>query len=60
MEKIRAIICDVDNTIIDITHRYHLLKGKEYRSEDGFVDEETKYAEFIMTNLKGEEIPIKI
>lgn len=32
---------------------------KEYRSEDGFVDEETKYAEFIMTNLKGEEIFIK-
>ena len=32
---------------------------KEYRSEDGFVDEETNYAEFIMTNLKGEEIPIK-
>ena len=32
---------------------------KEYRTEDGFVDEETKYAEFIMTNLKGEEILIK-
>ena len=32
---------------------------KEYRSEDGFVDEETKYAEFKITNLKGEEIPIK-
>ena len=32
---------------------------KEYRSEDGFVDEETNYAEFIMTNLKGEEILIK-
>ena len=32
---------------------------KEYRSKDGFVDEETNYAEFIMTNLKGEEILIK-
>lgn len=32
---------------------------KEYRSEDGFVDEETKYAEFKMTNLKSEEILIK-
>ena len=32
---------------------------KEYRSKDGFVDEETKYAEFKMTNLKGEEIFIK-
>ena len=32
---------------------------KEYSSKDGFVDEETKYAEFKMSNLKGEEILIK-
>ena len=32
---------------------------KEYRSEDGFVDEETKYTEFKMTNLKDEEFLIK-
>lgn len=32
---------------------------KEYRSKDGFVDEKTNYAEFVMTNLKGEEILIK-
>lgn len=38
MEKIRAIICDVDNTIIDITHRYHLLKGKE-TDWNAFLDE---------------------
>lgn len=25
----KAIICDIDNTIINITHRYHLLKGKD-------------------------------
>ena len=36
--KREAIICDVDNTIIDITHRYHLLKGKD-TDWNAFLDE---------------------
>ena len=32
---------------------------KEYRSEDGFVDEETRYTEFKITNLVGDEFFIK-
>ena len=32
---------------------------KEYRSEDGFVDEETKYTEFKITNWAGDEFLIK-
>ena len=32
---------------------------KEYRSKDGFVDEETRYTEFKITNLVGDEFFIK-
>lgn len=28
MEKIKAVICDVDNTILNTTHRWHLLDGE--------------------------------
>ena len=50
---------DNDTSTNEVDTTNSKLVRKEYRSEDGFVDEETNYAEFIMTNLKGEEIPIK-
>ena len=50
---------DNDTSTNEVDTKNHKSARKEYRSKDGFVDEETKYAEFIMTNLKGEEIPIK-
>ena len=48
---------DTSTNEVDTTNSKSVRK--EYRSKDGFVDEETNYAEFIMTNLKGEEILIK-
>ena len=50
---------DNDTSINEVDTKNSKSVRKEYRSKDGFVDEETNYAEFIMTNLKGEEIPIK-
>ena len=50
---------DNDTSTNEVDTKNHEPMRKEYRSEDGFVDEETNYAEFIMTNLKGEEILIK-
>ena len=50
---------DNDTSTNEVDTTNSKLVRKEYRSEDGFVDEETNYAEFIMTNLKGAEIPIK-
>ena len=50
---------DNDTSTNEVDTKNHKSVRKEYRSKDGFVDEETNYAEFIMTNLKGEEIPIK-
>ena len=50
---------DNDTSTNEVDTTISKMVRKEYRSEDGFVDEETNYAEFIMTNLKGEEIPIK-
>ena len=49
---------DNDTSTNEVDTKNHEPMRKEYRSEDGFVDEETNYAEFIMTNLKGEEILI--
>ena len=37
----------------------HEPTRKEYKSEDGFVDEETRYTEFKITNLVGDEFFIK-
>ena len=50
---------DNDTSTNEVDTKNSKSVRKEYRSEDGFVDEETNYAEFIMTNLKGEEILIK-
>lgn len=37
--KRKAIICDVDNTLLDITHRFHFLDG-ENTDWDSFLNEE--------------------
>lgn len=50
---------DNDTSTNEVDTKNSKSVRKEYRSEDGFVDEETNYAKFIMTNLKGEEIFIK-
>ena len=58
-ETITCYDPDNDTSINKVDIKNSKSIRKEYRSKDGFVDEETNYAEFIMTNLKGEEIPIK-
>ena len=50
---------DNDTSTNEVDTKSPKLVRKEYRSKDGFVDEETKYVEFKMTNLKGEEFLIK-
>ena len=50
---------DNDTYTNEVDTKNHKSVRKEYRSKDGFVDEETNYAEFKMTNLKDEEILIK-
>lgn len=39
-DRRRAIICDVDNTILDMTHRFHYLDGDK-TNWDVFLAEET-------------------
>ena len=58
-ETITCYDPDNDTSTNEVDTKNSKSVRKEYRSEDGFVDEETNYAEFIMTNLKGEEILIK-
>ena len=58
-ETITCYDPDNDTSTNEVDTKNSKSVRKEYRSKDGFVDEETNYAEFIMTNLKGEEIPIK-
>ena len=58
-ETITCYDPDNDTSTNEVDTKNSKSVRKEYRSKDGFVDEETKYAEFIMTNLKGEEIFIK-
>ena len=58
-ETITCYDPDNDTSTNEVDTKNSKSVRKEYRSEDGFVDEETKYAEFKMTNLKGEEILIK-
>ena len=58
-ETITCYDPDNDTSTNEVDTKNHKSVRKEYRSKDGFVDEETNYAEFIMTNLKGEKIPIK-
>ena len=58
-ETITCYDPDNDTSTNEVDTKNSKSVRKKYRSEDGFVDEETNYAEFIMTNLKGEEIPIK-
>ena len=50
---------DNDTSKNEVDTKHPKSVRKEYKSKDGFVDKETNYAEFIMTNLKGEEILIK-
>ena len=50
---------DKDTSTNEVDTKNPKSVRKEYRSDDGFVDEETKYAEFKITNLKDEEILIK-
>ena len=58
-ETITCYDPDNDTSTNEVDTKNSKSVRKEYRSKDGFVDEETNYAEFIMTNLKGEEIFIK-
>ena len=58
-ETITCYDPDNDTSTNEVDTKNSKSVRKEYRSEDGFVDEETNYTEFIMTNLKGEEILIK-
>ena len=58
-ETITCYDPDNDTSTNEIDTKNPKLVRKEYRSKDGFLDEETKYAEFKMTNLKDEEILIK-
>ena len=58
-ETITCYDPDNDTSTNEIDTKNPKLVRKEYRSEDGFVDEETKYVEFKMTNWKDEEILIK-
>ena len=58
-ETITCYDPDNDTSTNEVDTKNSKSVRKEYRSDDGFVDEETKYAEFKMTNLKGEEILIK-
>ena len=58
-ETITCYDPDNDTSTNEVDTKNSKSVRKEYRSKDGFVDEETNYAEFIMTNLKGEEILIK-
>ena len=50
---------DNDTSTNEVDTKNPKLVRKEYRSKDGFVDEETNYTEFIITNWKGEETLIK-
>lgn len=50
---------DNDTSTNDVDTKNSKSVRKEYRSEDGFVDEKTNYAEFKITDLKGEEFLIK-
>ena len=43
----------------ELETKNHEPMRKEYKSEDGFVDEETRYTEFKITNLVGDEFLIK-
>lgn len=43
----------------ELDTKIHEPMRKEYKSEDGFVDEETRYTEFKITNLVGDEFFIK-
>ena len=58
-ETITCYDPDNDTSTNEVDTKNPKSVRKEYRSKDGFVDEETKYAEFKMTNLKDEEILIK-
>lgn len=50
---------DNDTSTNEVDTKHPKSVRKEYRSEDGFVDEETNYAEFKITNLVGDEFFIK-
>ena len=50
---------DNDTSTNEVDTKNHEPMRKEYRSEDGFVDEETRYTEFKITNLVGDEFLIK-
>ena len=43
----------------ELETKNHEPMRNEYKSEDGFVDEETRYTEFKITNLVGDEFLIK-
>ena len=58
-ETITCYDPDNDTSTNEVDTKNSKSVRKEYRSKDGFVDEETNYAEFKMTNLKDEEILIK-
>lgn len=46
-DKRTAVICDIDNTILDMTHRYHMLKGKD-----------TNWDEFLSEEAMSKDVPI--
>ena len=50
---------DNDTSTNEVDTKNHEPMRKEYKSEDGFVDEETRYTEFKITNLVGDEFLIK-
>ena len=58
-ETITCYDPDNDTSTNEVDTKNHEPMRKEYKSEDGFVDEETRYTEFKITNLVGDEFFIK-
>lgn len=63
MRKQKAVICDIDNTIIDITHRWHLLKGtdtdwSEFNSDENIAKDTPMQDTIDIIKCLSEKYPI--
>lgn len=62
-DRRRAIICDIDNTILDITHRFHYLNGDKtdwdaFLSEDAIRKDKPMWNTITVVGCLGKFYPI--
>lgn len=61
--KPRCIICDIDNTILDITHRFHLLNGVNtdwdaFLAEDAIMQDKPIWDTINIVGCLGKFFPV--